>query len=226
MGMDEQSAAPRFLVICISRTTGAGGELIGQAVAEQLGFRYVDDQIITRAARQAQVDPELVAAAEHRQPLLQRLLDKLPVVRDLAAPVSLGTGLPLDALAPGSTGYRATADDMRLLIRAAIHEVARAGRAVIVAHAASMALGGAARVLRVLATASPETRAARLAAADGTRTAAAAIAASDRERREYFRTFYGITEELPTHYDLVINTDTLTTERAVALILSVVQGPA
>ena len=59
-----------FHVVCISRTTAAGGENVGQAVAQRLGFRYVDEQIIRRAAQQAQVEPGLVAKAEHRQPLL------------------------------------------------------------------------------------------------------------------------------------------------------------
>src|SRR5713101_7446674 len=94
-------------VVCISRTIAAGGEDIGRTVAQRLAFRYVDDEIITRAARLAQVDPKLVAAAEHRQPLLQRLIDKLARVPDLAGPVSLATGVPIDAFTPGSPGYRA-----------------------------------------------------------------------------------------------------------------------
>jgi cytidylate kinase len=211
-----------FRVVCISRTIGAEGERIGQAVAQQLGFRYVDEQIIAKAAQLAQVDPALVTAAEHQRPLLQRLVDKLALARDVAAPVTLATGLPLTVLAPAGSGYRATADDLRILIRAAIHEVARAGRAVIVAHAASMALTGVEGVLRVLVTASPDTRAHRLAAAQGidAEAAAAAISASDRERRNYFQQFYHLKEELPTHYDVVINTDVLTPEQAERVILS------
>src|SRR4030095_9503986 len=49
-----------FRVVCISRSTAAGGESIGQAVAQRLDFRYVDEQIITKAAQEAQVDPALV----------------------------------------------------------------------------------------------------------------------------------------------------------------------
>jgi CMP/dCMP kinase len=214
-----------FRVVCISRTIAAGGELIGQMVAQRLGFRYVDEQIITRAAQLAQVDPALVAAAEHHRPLVQRLLDKLAAAADLVGPVSLATGVPLDAVVPGGSAYRAAPEDLRVLIRAAIHEVAAAGGAVIVAHAASKALTGAEKVLRVLVTASPETRAQRLASGQGTSAAdaTAAIAASDRERRDYFQRFYQIKEELPTHYDLVINTDVLLPEQAAAVIVSAAQ---
>ena len=114
-----------FQVVCISRAVAAGGESIGQTVAQRLGFRYDDEQIIVRAAQQAQVDPHLVEAAEHRRPLLQRLMDKLAMAGELAGPVGLATGVPLDAFVPGTGGYRAMPDDLRVLIRAAIHDAAR-----------------------------------------------------------------------------------------------------
>src|SRR5262245_28818934 len=184
-----------YQVVCVSRTLGAKGEAVGQTVAQRLGFRYVDEHIITRAAELAQVDPRLVAAAEHRQPLLQRVLDKLAAAQELVGPLTLTAGIPLDVVVtPEAAGPRTTAEDARALIRAAIHEVANAGRAVIVAHAASMALAFAGGVLRVLITASPETRARRVATANGIPedAAAATIAASDRERQGYFRQFYKI----------------------------------
>ena len=52
------------------------------------------------------------------------------------------------------------------------------------------------------------------------------IATSDRERREYFQRFYKLQEELATHYDLVVNTDVLTTPQAVAVIFAAAQAPA
>lgn len=215
-----------FTVVCISRTLGAGGEVIGQSVAQRLGFRYVDEQIIARAAAQAQVDPHLVAAVEHRAPLLRRVLANIPTLRDLAGPVTLATGLPLDALRSGAGRHGPMSADLQVLIRAAILEIASGGGAVIVAHAASMAVAGRDGVLRVLVTASPATRAERVAAAEATSaaTAAATVAASDRERCDYFLDFYKIKEELPTHYDIVINTDVLQAERAIHIIMSVAQG--
>lgn len=98
-----------------------------------------------------------------------------------------------------------------------IADCAEAGDVVIVAHAASMALAGAPGVLRVLVTASPEVRAARVARerADFDAAAAAALVRdSDRERRDYFHRFYDIAREEPTHYDLVISTDVLTPRQA------------
>ena len=36
-------------VVAISREHGAGGEQVGALVAERLGFRYVDDEIVAGA---------------------------------------------------------------------------------------------------------------------------------------------------------------------------------
>jgi len=210
-------------VICISRAIAAGGEAIGELIAERLGFLYVDEQIITLAARHAQVDPSLVAAAEQRQPLLRRLIEMFPSGVDVAGAMALAPPLPLHPLADGS---RARPDEMRSEIRAAIHLVATAGRAVIVAHAASFALAGVEGVLRVLVTAPAAVRARRLSETKGIDESAAAaeIAASDRERRGYLSRFYGIKGESPEHYDLVINTEQLTAEQATAMVLAVCSG--
>lgn len=207
-----------FRVVCISRTTAAGGETVGQEVAQRLGFRYVDEQIIEKAAQMAQVEPLQVAKAEYRQPLLQRLVDK----------ITLAAGVTGDDFKPSPIASKGDANDLRTMIRAAIYEVASVGQAVIVAHAASMALADTEGVLRVLVTASTETRISRVAEFERIIRAEAErrIAASDRDRHEYFQRFYNVQEELPTHYDLVVNTDVLTTAQAIAVVLAAAQEPA
>jgi hypothetical protein len=41
----------------------------------------------------------------------------------------------------------------------------------------------------------------------------------DAAPRAYLRRFYSVREELPTHYDLVVNTDTFTVEQAAGLVV-------
>jgi cytidylate kinase len=41
---------------------------------------------------------------------------------------------------------------------------------------------------------------------------------SDAGRRDYLRRFYNVDKELPTHYDLVVNTDVLSVEQAAELV--------
>ena len=90
---------------------------------------------------------------------------------------------------------------------------------VIVAHAASFALGARPGTLRVFVTASLETRRRRVASARSVNDADAErlVARGDRNRADYLKRFYGVTEQ-PIHYDLVINTDTLTADEAADLI--------
>lgn len=208
-------------VVCISRTDASLGDEVGKLVAERLSFQYVDEQVVERAARLAQVDPKVVAAVEKRQPLLRSLIGKLAAARDLVEPAALTAGVPWFSMIPEQAGYQATPDDLRALIQAAIQQIASDGRAVIVAHAASMTLATRAGVVRALVTASAETRARRLAAAQGLTAAAAttAIANYDRNRQDYFRRFHNVAAELPTHYDIVVNTDVLTAEQAADVIV-------
>jgi Cytidylate kinase-like family len=200
-------------VICISRAWGAGGEEIGRLVAYRLGFFFVDEQIIARAAELGGIDPEVVVDAENRKPLFAGLLDYL---------TEGGAALALAPVPP--VWDEQPSDAVRSFIRDAIGEVAERGNAVVVAHAASHAVGPGENVLRVLVTASPETRAERLAAAGGDDDPVKTIKRSDAARVDYLKRFYGVREELPTHYDLVVNTDTLSVDEAVALIVQAAAG--
>ena len=67
----------RRTLICVSHCDGAGGDDVARRVADQLGLRYVDEEIVSAAAQRAGAAPELVADAEQRKPLLRRVLDEL-----------------------------------------------------------------------------------------------------------------------------------------------------
>jgi len=199
-------------VIAISRTTGAGAEEIAHAVAQELGFRYVDEEIVSRAAEKHGLDEDVVKDAEKRRPVILRLLDEVATSH-----VSFG-GMAAPAPTDDS-GHVLRSETVRAVIRDAIDEAAAQGDVVIVAHAASMALADVDGILRVLVTASPETRARRLAAGGLKRDdAAKEVRASDRARADYFKRFYGLDAELPTHYDLVVNTDRLQPEQAATIV--------
>jgi len=200
-------------VVCVSHATGAGGNEVGRLVAERLGFRYVDEDLVSQAALRAGVDASEIADEERRKSWLARVLD------DLA--VGGGEAWAMTGLGPyGAVGVATTSDELRAYIREAIEETAGHGKAVIVAHAASHALAGRQETLRVLVTASPATRAGRVAEAEGldeTR-AARTIKDADAGRADYLRRFHGVEQEQPTQYDLVLNTDQLSPEQAAALI--------
>ena len=153
-------------------------------LADQLDFRYVDDEIVVTAADAANAYPEAVSQAEARHP---------------------GRWLEIDFNRLELT------ESVRELIRQAIVTTADEGNAVIVAHAASFALTDRESVFRVRVTASTETRVRRLGEIDGLddKEAAKRVKDSDKNLKAYLKHFYGVGNEHPTHYDLVVNTDRL-----------------
>jgi cytidylate kinase len=197
-------------VITISRTLASGGEEVGRKVAEELGFSYRDDEIIYEAADKAGVAPEVVLQAEHSRSLVDRVLDamaSLPMVPAPGGPVPILDDIPRVPLQP--------------VIEQVIRATAKAGNVVIVAHAASIPLAGTPGLLRVFVTASPDTRLHRVLRHPSMkpRAARSLIKDSDKERAEYLNRFYGVKPELPTHYDLVVNTDVLTPDDAAELVI-------
>jgi cytidylate kinase len=190
----------RVSVVCLCHGEGTGGEAIGQMLAEQLDFRYVDDEIVVAAADAANAYPEAVSQAEARHP---------------------GRWLEVDFNRLELT------ESVRELIRRAIVATADEGKAVIVAHAASFALTDRESVFRVRVTASTETRVRRLAEADelDDREAAKRLKDSDKNLRAYLKHFYGVGDEQPTDYDLVVNTDRLSTVSAVEAMVHAAAEP-
>ena len=129
-------------VVCISRALGAGGEEIGRIIAAELGFRYADEEIIVRAAKEAGVSLETVEKAEQTPRLLQRILESMartpPATEALSGvvpPASLGT--------PTFEG----------IIERVIRTLASEGNVIIVAHGASLPL---ARLLFVRVKSRPD----------------------------------------------------------------------
>ena len=196
-------------VVCVSHTTGSGGEEVGRRVAEQLGYLYVDEDIVARAAAAGGLEPKDIADEEQRKSYARRILETLAE----GDPAMWTTTAPVELVRPA---------DIRGLIRETVIQTAARGNVVIVAHAASFALEPAPELLRVFVTASERTREQRIAATDEVEPTKAArtIKDSDLGRSDYLKRFYAIDRESPTDYDLVVNTDRLSTESAAEIVLS------
>ncbi len=195
-------------VVCISRAIGAGGDQIGRGVAQRLDFRFIDDEIIQDAAQRSGEPVELIADAERRKGFWERALNTMAIGGGMAYEPSIERFNP-----PQNT---------EALIRDAITEIAARGSVVIAAHAAAMQLGGGPQIVRALITASDETRIARIRDEVGLdeKAAAKALRDSDKARNDYFRRFYQISDELPVHYDIVVNTDHVSFDQAIGLIVA------
>ncbi|HEV8105093.1 MAG TPA: cytidylate kinase-like family protein [Gaiellaceae bacterium] len=207
-------------VICVSHATGSGGYEVGRLVAERLGFLQLDEEIVARAAARGGLSPADVADEERRKSVAVRILGSISEGSSSAA--TLGGAVPF------LLGDEPSKSDIRVLIREAIEQAAARGDVVITAHAASHALDPGARILRVLVTASPRTRAKRVSEQSGVDIASAerTVKTADAARRDYLKRFYDVAAELPTHYDLVVNTDGVSVEEAAALVAQVAAGRA
>lgn len=198
-------------VITIAMSTGALAEETARIVAERLGYRSLNEEVIAWAAERAGVTAEEVEAVEHSQPLVARILNAMAMI---SAP-ELGTWTP-DVVAGDPTPH------YRAMIQDVIRQAATAGNAVIVAHGAGILLRERPEVLRVFLTGSCEVRAGRVAAERGIdpRAARRVVAHADRERRAYLQRFFGLEQEAPAHYDLVVNTDRLSPAEAAHTIVA------
>lgn len=182
-------------------------------MAEKLDLRYLDEEIIVRAAEKGGVSPADVADAERRRSLLSRVLAELGSSHGAESWAVTG-------IAPPVGGDERSPALLQSLIVDVVNEIAGQGEMVIGAHGASFALAGRPEVLRVHIVASSETRARRLVESVEltSRAAEKQISDSDRSRADFLRRLFGIESELPSHYDLVVNTDTMSYEEAADLI--------
>lgn len=224
-------------VISISFSDGSGGEEVAVAVAATLGYPVVSEEILSRAAAEAGVSIDTIADVERRKTFMSKLVGRLvphsaaasdPTFRtSVDAQVTAGLiGIPF----PLESGPKLTQDELRGKIRSAIDEYMAHGEVVILAHAASHSLAGREGVLRVFVTGSPTVRSARLAASRLLSQADAdkLVSVGDANRADYLKRFYGVENESPEHYDIVLDTDELTVEDAVKAIVSAatVEQPA
>ncbi len=228
------SAAVPYTVICISATDGSRALEVANVVGDQLGLRVIEEEIVMRAANEAGVHPQDIADVEQRKTVFSKLLDRMVVpgaardpefVRSRDAQVTAGM---IGVVLPRNPGTRRDDDELRGLIRSAIDEFMATGDAVIFSHAASHSLAGRKGVLRVMITATPSTRSARLAESlkIAAKDADAAVKRGDGNRADYLKRFYGVEQESPTQYDIVLNTDNLTPEEAAGAIVALAAAGA
>lgn len=210
-------------VICISGSDGSRADELAAAVGAALSFPVVNEEITARAAAAAGVDRQAIADVEQRKTARAKILDLLASSGAANAGFLLvpDAEFAAEVLSANAAARNHPSDALRGLIRSAIEEFVAAGSVVIVAHAASQLLAGRDDVLRVLVTASAQTRSARLADSLGipAKEADALVKNGDAGRADYLRRFYGVERELPTQYDVVINTDKLSPDEGAAAVV-------
>ena len=104
--------------------------------------------------------------------------------------------------------------------------MAAQGNVVIVAHGAGVTVSPSENVLRVLVTAPPNVRAARLERDEGIDAGKAKkrVADSDSARAQFFQRFFNLAHESDVSYDLILNTHTLDLDTAAEAVAAIARG--
>jgi cytidylate kinase len=198
-------------VVTVSRQYGAGGLRVAPAIAEALGFRFVDREVTEQAARRLGMDPGVAEGKDERAPAI---VEELGMALAAAAP-PFGGGP-----APQIQGLddRALADAVRRIILS----MADAGAYVILGRGGQAALAGRSDACHLLLVGDIHDRAERIMRSRGVdeREALARCERVDGERAGYVRRFYRVDIREPTLYDAVLNTSRLGTDGATELAIA------
>lgn len=200
------------MLITISRQFAAGGEPVGERVAEALGWRVVDTAFVDQIAERAGVPAEDVARMEERAP---SFLERLARSTALQFP---------ELFVPTGAGPVQEFQEARLvkITRGLMSELAQEGRVVVVGRGAAAVLANQSDALhvRLVAGKAFRVRVAMAAFGLGEDDATARLDETDRNRSLYHREFYDRDWSDPANYDLVLNTERLGFEGACDLIVA------
>ncbi|MGD8464450.1 MAG: cytidylate kinase-like family protein [Anaerolineae bacterium] len=235
-----------MVVITVSRQRGSMGSYIALEVAQRLGLRYLDREILESVAREAGVSIQEVEDIEARAGRLARVLHalgakpKLPSVAsaslreqesyearvsDLMEVEGLNRHAAVMRLSTtGGLEYVPRLDYLDL-ITSIITEYAAQGQAMIVGRGGQMILRGDPNVLHIQVRARFETRVYNIMQREEVkwRPAAHRVRRSDEQRAGYLRRFYNVDWLDPSLYDLVINTDHIPLAAATEMIILAAQ---
>jgi len=202
-------------VVTISRQYGSGGEAVAARVAERLGVQLLDREIRQRAAARSGVSERTLEEAQRPQSFVTRMLERLGSVGIMADGAAVETAAPLAV--PTSEGFRAVMDEV-------VREAAEAG-AVIIGHAAHLALRDQPGVLRVFVQAPIEARIARVCHEEhlSPDEARRRIEGQDRERVRFYNDTYHVNWYDSRLYDCVVDTHLLGLHGAADMVVTMAE---
>lgn len=171
--------------VCFSRKVGSGALEIADMLAERIGYRVVDQEILEHIANQAKLSEKTVAMFDERYP------------------GKLGEFL---SLAFGEKAF--VKSDYARHLFSAVFSIAAMGPTVFVGRGTHLLLSRE-RVLAVRLICSKEYRIERLAELLNidAEEAAARLDQIDKEQRAFYKCVYGKKDASPYEFDLVIHLD-------------------
>jgi cytidylate kinase len=183
-------------IITISRQLGSLGTEIAQGVAEKLSYEYIDKKKVTEA-----LSPYGLFA-----PDMEKFDEKKPSFWD---------------------SFQIQKKKFLHSLEAVIYDFGRKGNVVIVGRGGQVVLKDLPGVLHVRIIAPFEIRLKQIMALEGgdDKKARRVLTQSDRDSAGFLRSFFDVDWEDRSLYDLMINTEKLSTETAAKLIMDSISSP-
>ncbi len=201
------------MLITISREYGAGGSSVARTIAERLGWKLVDNQIVEEIARRAGMT---TAEAQERVERSPTFVERL--IRALAASNP-------ELLTPASVQPPDAADAQLKRITEQVVAESATNHAVLVGRAASAVIGRREDALHIKLVGSVEYRREVIAKRLGisAEEAARKVRDVDAHRAEYHRKWYARDWFDAHNYHLVINVGWVGLERAADVVVRMVK---
>ena len=204
-------------VITISREVGSGGRTIGRKLAEKLGVRFSDKELIDSLQAKFNLSPKSIEELKGKK---KRWLDDFI---QMVAPVPM-SGLLVNGDSDYISEYNTSlnVNDVFEAEKEILNGIADQGSCVIAGRSGFFVLKDRPNKVDVLITASRENRIARIMSKQGLSREKAqdVIEKVDNARDNYVLRYTGQSRYDARNYHIVLNMDYLTEDKAVDIILS------
>ena len=197
-------------IITITRQYGSGGHNIGKALSERLGIPFYDKELISLAAKESGISPEVFENVDEKA--TNSLL------------YSLSLGLYNYGNGFSSMGDLPVNDKLYILQHKIIKQLANAGPCVFVGRCADYVLKDHQNLAKIYIYADIDVRTKRAVERQSIDPARAkqAVLKADKNRANYYSFYSGKKWGLADNYDLCINSASYGIDEAVNLILRVI----
>ena len=204
-------------VITISRTVGSGGRTIGRKLAERLGVRFSDKELIDALQNKFNLTAESIEELKGKK---KRWLDDFI---QMVAPVPM-SGLLVSGESDYVSEYNSTlsVNDVFEAEKEILNGIADEGSCVIAGRLGFFVLKDRPNKVDILITASRDKRIARIMEKQNLsrQKAEEVIDSVDKARDNYVQRYTGQSRYDARNYHIVLNMDYITEDQAVEMILS------
>lgn len=198
-------------IITITRQYGSGGHDIGKLLAQKLDIPFYDKELISLAAKESGVSPEVFAQADEK--------------RSNSLLYSLSTGLYTYGNGYSTMGDLPMNDRLYILQHKIIKEKAEKETFVVVGRCADYILKEYDNVVKVFVYADIDARTRRAVERQDIEPSRArqAVAKADKNRANYNSFYSGQKWGAPENYDLCINSTRLSAEQAADIVIEYIK---